>query len=344
MTAKGTYFNIDLNKIQKDLARIKRHLPRNTAVLYPVKSFSNRHFLRKIAPYFDGFDVSNAVEFKKVTAATQPKFLSISLVNFMTPGNSFLVRNPIGVLSVESIEDFHFFKSRGYERKYVIRLNSWEFLNGRNKGRFGMALTELQQIAPILSNDPYFCGFSLHHGTNLNTYWDYILISKKIIDTAKQLSLKIRILNLGGGQGNFTVDDIIELGSALKKIVPKNIQVILEPGAFWFKRSTHCVAEVTKLKNDSCMLRISKIAHFRWSNDIKMSAEGAKHRRFKVYGPTCSESDFFGRFRLPREIKTGDHVIISNIKGYSLELNCDFNGIKKIPIYLSDGKTQKKIR
>tara|TARA_B100000579_G_C22032495_1_gene488864 strand:- start:168 stop:506 length:339 start_codon:yes stop_codon:yes gene_type:complete len=68
----------------------------------------------------------------------------------------------------------------------------------------------------------------------------------------------------------------------------------------------------------------------RGSNEL----EGSK-KLFKLYGPTCDESDELpGLINLPEDIQVGDYIEFSNIGAYSLSGRTNFNGFKSNQIII----------
>ena len=155
------------------------------------------------------------------------------------------------------------------------------------------------------------------------------------------LERPVRYLNLGGNLECLSPVEVDKLLRRLREFVLPDIEIIFEPGSFWFQGARHAVCKVLAVEplfDDGCrvVVDMSRDCHLRWSEPclIHEINPGAA-QTILFFGPTCHEGDLLGAFRVPRRadgscaISQGDCLLFGAVDAYSSAWNTSFNGIEK---------------
>ena len=303
---RSAYF-FDQDSFETKLKAIKRASPANISFLFPVKSFPYPDALKIAARCFDGFDVSNQNELDLIL----PYLDSSKLIWNSSPYET-------------DLEDFEATIQDGKESQRV------NFNNSRNeKSRFGLDINS----TPLKSN------IHVHLGFQNNCANDYENMAKEIKRVIEAQSAPVERINLGGGFEFESLESLIDCLKIVSEIL-KDYKVFFEPGNWLSQGSVGMIGTVlesTKLEDETrLVVSISKLAHLKWSQKIKLSSVKKDKNKFKkisIYGPTCSEDDIIGILE-NQDFATNrdDLILLENISSYSFAWRNDFNGIEKPPI------------
>ncbi len=154
------------------------------------------------------------------------------------------------------------------------------------------------------------------------------------------------VIDVGGGfpsvYPGMSPPDLSEYVAAIERgfndmMVHDTTELWCEPGRALVAESTSLLTRVELRRGDSLYLNdgaygsLFDAAHAKWPFPVKLiRPEGpseAPLRGFQFYGPTCDSIDVMpGPFRLPDDVRQGDHVEIGMLGAYGVAMATRFNG------------------
>jgi ornithine decarboxylase len=191
-------------------------------------------------------------------------------------------------------------------------------------------------------------GVSFHVGsqcTNFDNYTSALGIASEIINDARKKGYPLKIVDIGGGfpvPYNSDVPKFEKLGRIInaecKRLFPKDIELIAEPGRFMAASAGTLVSEVIgKAKregkifyyiNDGVYHTFSGVVYDHWIPNFQAFKKG-KTEVCAVVGPTCDSFDKISvSEELPGNLEIGDCLCTYNIGAYSIASSTKFNGFE----------------
>lgn len=290
----------------------------NTKFIFPVKCCNNKKVINIIANNHFGFDVSNLNELDvikqyldgRLVSASGP--LSYQLDNYEYE-NLFVVANNI----------------TSYSKGKGLRIN---FNSDKNfdYSRFGedymsLDLKTRQEISYI-----HFHNSDHKNQEKCNSIYRQI---SYILESFPNL----KHIDIGGHLEDLSWDDGIVYLKTIRKLVPNNINLIVEIGDYLFKKVGKLYCKVVDVRKDNhqqiVTLNFSKMTNQRWAYPVYNS--DIKEYKTIFYGCSCCETDIY-LDTYAQEIKIGDELIFDNISPYSYQWDVSFNGIDKMEYLFND--------
>jgi ornithine decarboxylase len=166
------------------------------------------------------------------------------------------------------------------------------------------------------------------------------------------------VVDVGGGfpsvYPGMSPPDLAEYVGAIERgfaemMVHETTELWCEPGRALVAESTSLLTRVELRRGDSLYINdgaygsLFDAAHAKWPFPVKLlRAEGpseAPLRGFQLYGPTCDSIDVMpGPFRLPDDVRQGDHVEIGMLGAYGVAMATRFNGFGELEtVEVEDG-------
>ncbi len=191
----------------------------------------------------------------------------------------------------------------------------------------------------VKNPEAYLQGLSLAHGV------------------LQKLEHKIRLIDIGGGfPFQYPEFDVPPLEDYLEKVstsieqlkLGHERELMVEPGRSMAAEGVSAVSQVLLRKDNKLYLNDGLYGIFwelRFHEHDQYPAKAYRNGElldtdvtdFWLYGPTCDSSDCLPRpFPLPKDIRTGDHIVVSHIGAYSLAGRTKFNGHFSDQIVLID--------
>lgn len=349
---RGPALVFDLRVVEKRLVRLAElQEAYGCRFLMAAKAFRAPAVYELAARHLAGFDVSNAAEYAELPASlegrhvslTDPAFAGDEVPGLTTKGNSLCV-----VLDTPGQRER--LEAVGTEVAFSIRLASTSFAPpGTRAGplpdgasRFGIAATQRDALRAMTRCSRHrFAGFHLHHGYGGNVADNYLEMASGCMALVRELGVEISALDLGGGLHRVPEAELPDLLGGLREIVPRSIELFFEPGEVLARGAGFAIARVESVKERTdgyvYTLDLSAPWHLHWSKPVLLQderdpGEAAREVSAWMFGPTCSEHDFLGEFKVPapRErgpFAPGDLVTFGSISSYSVSCNRSFNGI-----------------
>jgi ornithine decarboxylase len=350
-------FVIDHEKLRDNYREFRENLPK-VQVYFAVKANSNPEIVKTLYEMGSSFDVASMPEFmivyeniRKMPAKERQDWIwdKIIYANTIKPIEtleSLDKYNPL--VTFDNIEELKKLRQHAPHAGLVLRIrvpNTGSLVELSSK--FGAHPGEaVDLIVAAFDMGLVVEGISFHVGsqcTNFENYVQALQLSADIINEVEtRTGKKLRILDIGGGfpvKYNPEVKSFKilakQLTAEIKRLFPKDMQILAEPGRFLVANACSVVAKVVgKAFRDGkpCYYINDGVYHtysgqvFDHSNyPVLPFNEGETHIS-AVFGPTC---DAFDTITLSAELpvlEIGDLVYSENIGAYSHASSTYFNG------------------
>ncbi len=189
-------------------------------------------------------------------------------------------------------------------------------------------------------------GVSFHVGSQCMRPSAYQAAMAQVSRALVRAGVFADVVDVGGGfpsvYPGMAPPDLAEYVAAIDRgfndmMVHETTELWCEPGRALVAESTSLLTRVELRKGESLYLNdgaygsLFDAAHSKWPFPVRLvRAEGessAPTRGFQFYGPTCDSIDVMpGPFRLPEDVREGDHVEIGMLGAYGVAMTTRFNG------------------
>ena len=254
----------------------------------------------------------------------------------------------------------------------IVDENGVSAIYGEEKvGRFGFVDEEIPEVIRQLRE--MNCDIVCIHGhtsSKNRAIYNYIQISRRLIDVADKYSLKPQYLDLGGGffgpvpQGMFTdrhvptyeeyATEIFEYLNNDEWFKTNKPGIIIEPGMSVAASSMTYISRVHDIKHrvdrriaqtDGTIFHVRQnMADFKLPYYIVTREKSLLEQEETVHfaGASCMESDLIRRCTTKQKVDVGDFIVIDNVGAYTFVMASSFiqylpyiavindNGIKKL--------------
>lgn len=361
------FFIIDLGEITKAYNNWIKLLP-DVKPYYAVKCNPNLVLLETLANLGCNFDCASENEIKTIIEITDDS----SRIIFANPCKmSSQIRyaraNDVDLMTFDCEEELYKIKLYHPYAKLILRLAVDDSKSMcKFNCKFGCKLDEVEKILTIsktLKLD--IVGFSFHVGSgclSADNYYNAINDCKKATDIAKNMNIKISIIDIGGGfPGVNKTVSFEEIATRindgiqdffLQDVRDKNIQFISEPGRYFAQKSHILVLNVIgkKIIYDSCttdsdeQICDKKIVYylndgvygsfncifFDHHDPIILPFNERKEKLYKttIFGPTCDSIDLISKNVMLPDLAIGESVYVEDFGAYTAASSSSFNGFK----------------
>ena len=350
-------FVIDHEKLRDNYREFRENLPK-VQVYFAVKANSNPEIVRTLYQMGSSFDVASMPEFmivyeniRKMPAKERQDWIwdKIIYANTIKPIETLEALDKYNPLvTFDNIEELKKLRQHAPHAGLVLRIrvpNTGSLVELSSK--FGAHPGEaVDLIVAAFDMGLIVEGISFHVGsqcTNFENYVQALQLSADIINEVEtRTGQKLRILDIGGG---FPVKYHPEVKSfkilakqlnvEIKRLFPKDMQILAEPGRFLVANACSVVAKVVgKAFRDGkpCYYINDGVYHtysgqvFDHSNyPVLPFKEGETHIS-AVFGPTCDAFDTITLSAELPDLEIGDLVYSENIGAYSHASSTYFNG------------------
>jgi len=202
--------------------------------------------------------------------------------------------------------------------------------------RFGLASAD----AIALMQHPDFTALHCHLEGDLRPTGSFVTAAHEMMALIASAGRMPRMINLGGGLRGETLQELEHICADLRRIIPEEIEIVLEPGAWLTSAAGFALARVLWQRDmpglDATVvtLDLSREIHLRWCTPelIRWWGKPPSKGTALLFGPTCAESDHLGAFRVDAAAVTGaEHaeawLLFGGVSGYAAAFNTEFNGI-----------------
>jgi len=350
-------FVIDHEKLRDNYREFRENLPK-VQVYFAVKANSNLEIVKTLYQMGSSFDVASMPEFmivyeniRKMPAKERQDWIwdKIIYANTIKPIETLEALDKYNPLvTFDNIEELKKLRQHAPHAGLVLRIrvpNTGSLVELSSK--FGAHPGEsVDLIVAAFDMGLVVEGISFHVGsqcTNFENYVQALQLSADIINEVEtRTGRKIRILDIGGG---FPVKYHPEvksfkilakqLNAEIKRLFPKDMQILAEPGRFLVANACSVVAKVVgKAFRDGkpCYYINDGVYHtysgqvFDHSNYPVLSFKEGETHISAVFGPTCDAFDTITLSAELPDLDIGDLVYSENIGAYSHASSTYFNG------------------
>ena len=350
-------FIIDHAQLRRNLAEFKRWLPR-VQPYYAVKANAHPAIVKTLYEAGASFDVASLPEFllvheniKGLPDRARQDFIWDKII-YANPIKAIDTLRALDsykpLVTYDNYEEISKVKQYAPHAGMVLRLkvpNTGAMVELSSK--FGAApgdavnLIEATEKAGLTVE-----GLSFHVGSQTTNFQNYVLALNMAADIFKEARLrgykKMKQLDIGGGfpaPYDANVKPLRELAkilnSEIKRLFPKDVAVLAEPGRFLVATACTLVASVIGKAdrdnkrcyyiNDGVYHTYSGIIFDHCKYPVKAFKRGPT-QICAVFGPTCDALDTISLTEELPELELGDLVYSENIGAYSHASSTNFNG------------------
>ena len=350
-------FVIDHEKIRENYREFREHMP-DVQVYFAVKANSNPEIVRTLYEMGCSFDVASMPEFMIVyeNIKTMPKkerqdwiWDKIIYANTIKPIETLEALDKYKPLvTFDNIYELRKIREHAPHAGLVLRIrvpNTGSMVELSSK--FGAHPGEaVDLIVSAFDMGLEVEGLSFHVGsqcTNFENYMQALQLSANIISEVEtRTGRKIRILDIGGGfpvkyhPGIRSIRTLArKLNAEIKRLFPKDMQILAEPGRFLVANTCTLVSKVVgKAFRDGkpCYYINDGVYHtysgqvFDHINYPVLPFRDGETQISAVFGPTCDAFDTITLSAELPDLDIGDLVYSENIGAYSHASSTYFNG------------------
>ena len=350
-------FVIDHEKLRDNYREFRENLPK-VQVYFAVKANSNPEIVKTLYEMGSSFDVASMPEFmivyeniRKMPAKERQDWIwdKIIYANTIKPIETLEALDKYNPLvTFDNLEELKKLRQHAPHAGLILRIrvpNTGSLVELSSK--FGAHPGEaVDLIVAAFDMGLVVEGLSFHVGsqcTNFENYVQALQLSADIINEVEtRTEKKLRILDIGGGfpvKYNPEVKSFKilakQLTAEIKRLFPKDMQILAEPGRFLVANACSVVAKVVgKAFRDGkpCYYINDGVYHtysgqvFDHSNYPVLPFKEGETNISAVFGPTC---DAFDTITLSAELpnlEIDDLVYSENIGAYSHASSTYFNG------------------
>jgi ornithine decarboxylase len=350
-------FVIDHEQIRENYREFKSHLPA-VQVYFAVKANSNPEIVRTLYEMGSSFDVASMPEFmivyeniKDMQDKERQDWIwdKIIYANTIKPVDTLEALDKYKPLvTFDNSEEINKIKNHAPHAGLVLRIrvpNTGSMVELSSK--FGAHPGEaVDLIMAAFDSGLEVEGLSFHVGsqcTNFENYVTALQLSSDIINEVEtRTGRKIRLLDIGGGfpvKYHPEVKDFKilakKLNTEIKRLFPKDMQIIAEPGRFLVANTCTLVAKVIgkAVRDGKTCYYINDGVYHTYSGQVfdhvnypVLAFDKGDTKISAVFGPTCDAFDTITLSAELPELAIGDLVYSENIGAYSHASSTYFNG------------------
>ncbi|MDD5326534.1 MAG: type III PLP-dependent enzyme [Phycisphaerae bacterium] len=350
-------FIIDHDVIRKNFRSFKKNLP-NVQAYYAVKANSNQEIIETLFKEGASFDVASYNEFMqvykylKLLQKSDKYFFIWDKIIF---SNTIKDRDTLKkikkykpLVTYDNADEVKKIKQFCPTAGLVLRLKVPDTGSQVElSSKFGAEPGEADDLIQLVFDSGLTVeGLSFHVGsqcTNFDNYSSALQITSEILKTCRKKGYDTRIVDIGGG---FPVPYDAQsprfeqlakvINSECKRLFPKDVELIAEPGRFMVATAATLVSEIIgKARregkifyhiNDGVYQTFSGVVFDHWLPNFTAFRRGKKEV-CTVVGPTCDSFDKISLSEhLPGNLEIGDYLYTENIGAYSTASATKFNG------------------
>ena len=349
-------FVVDHDVLRRNYAEFRRRLPRVQAY-YAVKANPDPEIVRTFYRVGASFDVASIGEFRLVHENIRdlpPKARQDFIWDKIIYANPIKDRATLEELDpYKPLVTYDNLAEIGKIRKHAPHAGLALRIRVPNTGsmvelssKFGAAPGEAADlIAAAFDAGLAVEGLCFHVGsqcTNFDNFVQALNMSAQVLEEASGRGFPLKLLDIGGGfpaPYDGSVKRFRELARVLntefRRLFPKELEILAEPGRFMVATAATLVAEVIGKAdrdgkrcyylNDGIYHTFSGVLFDHCQYHLKAFKKGPT-QLCAVFGPTCDALDTIGQAEPLPDLDLGDLVYSENIGAYSHASSTYFNG------------------
>jgi len=349
-------FVVDHDELRRSYAAFRRHLPRVQAY-YAVKANPAPEIVRTLYKMGASFDVASIGEFRLVYDNIRhlpPKQRQDFIWDKIIYANPIKDRATLEELdqyrplvTYDNREEIRKVRRHAPRAGLALRIrvpNTGSMVELSSK--FGASPGEaVDLIAEAFDAGLVVEGLCFHVGsqcTNFDNFVQALTMSASLLEEASGRGFPLRLLDIGGGfpapydGGVRPFRHLAKiLNAEFRRLFPRELEILAEPGRFLSATSATLVAEVIGKAerdgkrcyylNDGIYHTFSGVLFDHCQYHIKAFKKGPMQLS-AVFGPTCDALDTICQAEPLPDLNLGDLVYSENIGAYSHASSTNFNG------------------
>ena len=342
---------IDEARILQQLNDLQHRLiGTNTNLLFPLKAFTQRDMLKKMAPHLSGFAASSVFETRLAHSLIQDQ----QTLHFTSPGmrpdeEAFLVETA-DYLSGNSLGQLARLRDKPNPHASIgLRINPQQsFVEDPRYDPCG-AHSKLGVPIDQLANHPQLArqidGLHFHNHCESYNFRPLLQTVEHMIQTIPDLVDRVSWINLGGGYVYDEADDQSCFEQALELLQrPQQPQLFIEPG-YGIVGDAACLIStvVDRFHNgqhdiavlDTSVNHQPEILEYGYTPEIAEASPTGKHTTL-LSGSTCLAGDAFGFHTFDQPLDIGSRITFLYAGAYSMVKAHTFNGLNLPTVYTID--------
>ena len=346
-------------------------------ICYAMKANASLGLLRLMAREGCGAEVVSEGELRQALRAGIPAArMTFSGVGKTAREISFALSRGIGLFNVESLPELHavsrIARSAGVRARVALRVNPGVdahthryITTGTSENKFGIDFRQAEGAFRAAARLPGvdLAGVHCHIGSQITSPGPFVAAVRRVnglVDRLFRRGIRLRIWNLGGGPGvsyrpGQRRMDVGDLGRALVPLLfGRGMSVVVEPGRFLVAEAGVLVTRVLYVKRgvrktfvivDAGMDNLIRPCLYEGHHEIRpVAPRGGARRKADVVGPICESADFLGLNRRLPPLREGDLLAVFGTGAYGSTMASNYNGRRKAPQVLVDGRKVKVLR
>lgn len=349
-------FIVDHDVLRRNYAEFKKHLPRVQAY-YAVKANPAPEIVRTFYRAGTSFDVASIGEFRLVyehirdlPARERQDYIWDKII-YANPIKDQATLEELDqykpLVTYDNLAEIGKIRKHAPHAGLALRIrvpNTGSMVELSSK--FGCAPGEATDlIAAAFEAGLVVEGLCFHVGsqcTNFDNFVQALNMSAQVLEEAERRGYKLKLLDIGGGfpaPYDGSVKRFRELARTLnaefRRLFPKDLEILAEPGRFLVATAATLVAEVIGKAdrdgkrcyylNDGIYHTYSGVLFDHCQYPVKAFRKGPT-QLCAVFGPTCDALDTICQSEPLPELHLGDLVYSENIGAYSHASSTWFNG------------------
>jgi ornithine decarboxylase len=352
-------FIIDHQKIRENYRLFKKSLPRVQAY-YAVKANSNQEIIKTLFNEGASFDVASYNEFMQIYEYIkhfEEKDKDFYIWDRIIFSNTIKDRETLKkikryrpLVTYDNKDELKKIKENCSTAGLVLRLKVPDTGSQvEMSSKFGAELADAYNLVKEAFDLGLVVeGLSFHVGsqcTNFDNYIGALQITAELFSDCRQKGYNLKIVDIGGGFPAAYDSQVPKfqkvakiIDSECRRLFPKDIEIIAEPGRFMVATAATLVSEIIgKARrdgkifyhiNDGVYHTFSGVVYDHWIPNFQSFKRGEKEV-CAVVGPTCDSFDKISLSeQLPANLKIGDYLYTENIGAYSVASSTKFNGFE----------------
>lgn len=329
---------------------------REHLICYAVKANSNLAVLNVLARLGSGFDIVSEGEMQRVLAAGgDPAKIVFSGVGKTATEMAAALELGIRCFNVESTSELERLgevaAAHGVVAPVSLRINpdvdaqTHPYIStGLKENKFGIAVPVAMQAYRFAADHAALevHGIDCHIGsqlTNIDPYRDAVARLLQMVDELAGEGIKIKHLDIGGGQGIRYADEtplnIKQWADCVIDAVgDRELEIMVEPGRYIAGQAGMLLTRIEYVKEnegkhfavvDAAMNDLIRPALYSaWQDIVEVNPSDTKAQSYDVVGPVCESADFLGKER-SLSIEQGDLLAVMSAGAYGFVMSSNYN-------------------
>jgi diaminopimelate decarboxylase len=349
------------NQIKENFLSYKSaflELNRKYLICFAIKSNSNSEILKIIKNLGGGADITSGGElYRALKSGIDNKKIVYAGVGKTKQEIEFAIKNDILMFNVESKDEVELLESicrqKNKKVNIAVRVNpevnthTISYVSTGEEGtKFGIPIGDVVEFCKYIKiefKNLNLVGLHFHIGSQICDLEPFVEATKKVVSlvkTLRQIGIKLRYLDVGGGLGIRYKDEEPpnpkNLILRLSKYIPEDLTIICEPGRSIVGNSGILICKVLyhkKVRNknflivDASMTDLIRPAFYGAYHNV-VPVVISNHRSLltcDIVGPVCETSDFLCKNRTIPDVENGEYLVIETVGAYGFVMSSNYN-------------------